>query len=127
MSEFLQREGFTVSCEHEGRRGLEKALQPGIDLVVLDVMLPGMDGFEILRRLRQQSKVPVLMLTARGRMRTASSVWNSAPTIICPSPSTRGNWRRASAPSCGATNRAPSAGARGRLEVNGIAIDPGSR
>ena len=62
----MQREGFTVECEHEGHRGLEKARQAGVDLVVLDVMLPGIDGFEILRRLRRESKVPVMMLTARG-------------------------------------------------------------
>ena len=54
------------NAAHEGNRGLEKALQPGVDLVVLDVMLPGIDGFEILRRLREKSKVPVIMLTARG-------------------------------------------------------------
>src|SRR5215813_13742163 len=55
-----------VEAVHEGNRGLEASLEPSIDLVILDVMLPGMDGFEILRRLRQKSKVPVLMLTARG-------------------------------------------------------------
>ncbi len=66
LSEFLKREGFAVECEHHGRGGLEKALAGGSDLVVLDVMLPGLDGFEILRRLRQQSKIPVIMLTARG-------------------------------------------------------------
>ena len=66
LGEFLRREGFTVEAAHEGNRGLDRALQPGVDLVVLDVMLPGIDGFEILRRLRQKSKVPVLMLTARG-------------------------------------------------------------
>jgi two-component system response regulator CpxR len=66
LSEFLQREGFIVECAHEGHLGLEMAARPGVDLVVLDVMLPGIDGFEILKRLRQQSKVPVMMLTARG-------------------------------------------------------------
>jgi two-component system response regulator CpxR len=66
LTEFLEREGFTVECAHEGRQGLELAARPGVDLVVLDVMLPGIDGFEILKRLRQQSKVPVMMLTARG-------------------------------------------------------------
>jgi two-component system OmpR family response regulator len=66
LTEFLQREGFTVECAHEGRQGLEMAPRPGVDLVVLDVMLPGIDGFEILKRLREISKVPVLMLTARG-------------------------------------------------------------
>ena len=66
LSEFLGREGFTIACEHEGLRGLDHARRPGIDLVVLDVMLPGIDGFEILRRLRTDSKIPVIMLTARG-------------------------------------------------------------
>ena len=66
LEEFLRREGYSVQCEHEGNRGLQRALLPGVDLVVLDVMLPGIDGFEILRRLRVQSKVPVVMLTARG-------------------------------------------------------------
>jgi len=66
LGEFLRREGFTVEAAHEGYHGLDRALQPGVDLVVLDVMLPGIDGFEILRRLRATSGVPVLMLTARG-------------------------------------------------------------
>ncbi len=66
LSEFLRREGFTVECANEGHLGLEMALKPNVDLVVLDVMLPGIDGFEILKRLRQHSKVPVMMLTARG-------------------------------------------------------------
>jgi DNA-binding response OmpR family regulator len=66
LGEFLRREGFAVECEHEGSRGLQKALRGDGDLVILDVMLPGLDGFEILRQLRQQSKVPVLMLTARS-------------------------------------------------------------
>ncbi len=66
LSEFLKREGFAVEFENDGKRGLERALEGKHDLVVLDVMLPGMDGFEILRRLRQASRVAVLMLTARG-------------------------------------------------------------
>ena len=66
LVEFLEREGFTVVCAHDGLHGLEMAVKTGIDLVILDVMLPGIDGFEILRRLRPRSAVPVLMLTARG-------------------------------------------------------------
>ena len=50
------REGFHVECINEGTAGLERALQPGIDLVVLDVMLPGLDGG--ILRLRARSKVP---------------------------------------------------------------------
>src|ERR1019366_10747343 len=63
LGEFLRREGFTVECEHEGYRGLEKARGAGVDLVVLDVMLPGIDGFEILRRPGPAGKVPGMMLT----------------------------------------------------------------
>lgn len=66
LSEFLQREGFQVRCAHTGETGLRETLSSPFDLVVLDVMLPGADGFTILRRLREKSKVPVLMLTARG-------------------------------------------------------------
>jgi two-component system response regulator CpxR len=66
LSEYLTGEGFEVACEHDGRSGLEQALRGGADLVLLDVMLPGLDGFEILRQLRRSSPVPVLMLTARG-------------------------------------------------------------
>ena len=66
LAEFLKGEGFAVECIHEGHRGLDRALHGGFSLVILDVMLPGLDGFEILRRLRKESRVPVLMLTARG-------------------------------------------------------------
>src|SRR5262245_58663481 len=67
LGEFLRREGFDVAFAHDGDKGLAAALAPPVrDLVVLDVMLPGMDGFSVLRRLREKSRVPVLMLTARG-------------------------------------------------------------
>ena len=67
LKEFLQREGFAVECAHEGLSGLEHAKQGGYDLIILDVMLPGLDGFEVLKRLRTESRVPVVMLTARGQ------------------------------------------------------------
>jgi two-component system response regulator CpxR len=66
LAEFLMREGFSVESEHHGQRGLERAVAGQPDFVILDVMLPGLDGFEILRRLRRESRVPVLMLTARS-------------------------------------------------------------
>src|SRR5690349_9158570 len=66
LKEYLEREGYQVDFAHDGKTGLDRALQGGFDLVVLDVMLPGIDGFEILKRLRQQTRIPVLMLTARG-------------------------------------------------------------
>ena len=61
----LRREGFQVMEAYDGPTGLEKALSGQCDLVLLDVMLPGMDGFTVLRKLREQSDVPVIMVTAR--------------------------------------------------------------
>jgi two-component system response regulator CpxR len=66
VSEYLQAEGFVAECVHDGERGLQKATAGGYLLAVLDVMLPGINGFEVLRRLRATSRLPVLLLTARG-------------------------------------------------------------
>ena len=61
----LKREGYEILSAFDGSSGLELALSGKADLVLLDVMLPVMDGFEVLRRLRQTSDVPVIMVTAR--------------------------------------------------------------
>ena len=66
VSEYLAPEGFQVESAADGTRGLEMALNGEFLLVVLDVMLPGLNGFEVLRRLRDKSRIPVLLLTARG-------------------------------------------------------------
>ena len=66
VSRFLSSEGFKVQAVQASNHGVERALSGDYDLVVLDVMLPGMDGFEVLRRIRAESRTPVLMLTARG-------------------------------------------------------------
>jgi DNA-binding response OmpR family regulator len=63
----LTAEGYRVLLAHDGQEGLAKAREDGIDLVILDVMLPGLNGFEVLRALRRSGHgVPVLMLSARG-------------------------------------------------------------
>jgi len=66
LSEYLHKEGFEVESVQHGTRGLERARQGEHQLIVLDVMLPGMNGFDLLRELRASSDVPVLLLTARG-------------------------------------------------------------
>jgi two-component system, OmpR family, response regulator CpxR len=126
LGEFLKREGFTVDCEHEGNRGLERASQPGIDLVVLDVMLPGIDGFEILRRLRTRSKVPVIMLTARGEdvdriigLEIGADDYLAKPF----NPRELAARIRAILRRYEARPAAPSS----RIEVNGIVLDPANR
>lgn len=64
----LGYEGFQVETEMEGRAALERVRQESFDLVILDVMLPGLDGFEICKRIRANSRVPILMLTARDEV-----------------------------------------------------------
>ncbi len=66
VSEYLQPLGFEIEFAHRGDLGAERALSGEHSLVVLDVMLPGLNGFEVLRRIRAESRIPVLMLTARG-------------------------------------------------------------
>ncbi|MCY0964971.1 response regulator [Parathalassolituus penaei] len=66
LQEYLAMEGFELTLAHDGERGLQLALTGQYDLVLLDVMLPRINGFEVLRRLRKESSVPVIMLTARG-------------------------------------------------------------
>jgi DNA-binding response OmpR family regulator len=66
VTEYLEPLGFEIESVHRGDIGAERALAGKHSLVVLDVMLPGLNGFEVLRRIRAVSRVPVLMLTARG-------------------------------------------------------------
>jgi DNA-binding response OmpR family regulator len=67
LSQILTKEGYQLTLAADGEIGLARALSGSYDLILLDVMLPGIDGFQLLQRLRQQSRsTPVLMLTARG-------------------------------------------------------------
>jgi two-component system response regulator CpxR len=66
LSEYLGGHGYRVSSAHDGAAGLRRALDGSHHLVILDVMLPVLDGFEVLRQVRQRSNVPVIMLTARA-------------------------------------------------------------
>jgi two-component system response regulator CpxR len=66
VTRFLGREGFEISWAPNGATGIERALAEDYSLIMLDVMMPDTNGFDVLRRIRQQSRTPVLMLTARG-------------------------------------------------------------
>jgi two-component system response regulator CpxR len=66
LKDYFETEGFTVASVHDSSTGVTRALSGDHDFVVLDVMLPGMSGFEVLRSIRAHSQIPVLMLTARG-------------------------------------------------------------
>jgi DNA-binding response OmpR family regulator len=66
IKDYLEPLGYEVANEYDGPGGVERALAEKFDAIILDVMLPGMDGFEVLKRVRAQCDTPILMLTARG-------------------------------------------------------------
>lgn len=66
LREYLGQEGFEVRLAHDGEQALSEARRPGLDAMVLDIMMPLMNGIDVLRNLRKESDLPVLMLTARG-------------------------------------------------------------
>jgi len=66
LKEYLEREGFSVTAVHDGEAAARAALTGSHQIVVLDVMMPKVDGIEALRRIRASSRIPVVMLTARG-------------------------------------------------------------
>jgi two-component system response regulator CpxR len=66
VKDYLEPMGYDVDAAHTGTHGLERALAGDFHVVILDVMMPEMDGFEVLKRLRKESDIPVVMLTARG-------------------------------------------------------------
>jgi CheY-like chemotaxis protein len=65
LQEYFESEGFEVRLAHDGLEALEELRKPGLDLVVLDVMMPEMNGMDVLQELRRESRLPVIMLTAR--------------------------------------------------------------
>lgn len=66
LREYLGQEGFEVRLAHDGEQALAESRRPGLDVMVLDIMMPLMNGIDVLRNLRKESELPVIMLTARG-------------------------------------------------------------
>jgi len=66
LMQYLEPEGFNITCAHDGESGVKKALNKPFDAIILDVMLPKLNGFEVLKAIREHLDTPVLMLTARG-------------------------------------------------------------
>lgn len=76
----LSEEGYTVDVAHTGTDGLHMATEVDYDLLILDGMLPGIDGLAVLAALRQSKQTPVLMLTARAKWKIVSAASRAAPT-----------------------------------------------
>ena len=66
--DYLELSGFEVALEEEGNQGLKRALEEDFDLLILDLMLPGIDGYQVCRELRATSQVPIIMLSAKGEI-----------------------------------------------------------
>jgi two-component system, OmpR family, response regulator CpxR len=126
MQEFFGRRGIRLETVSDGRRGLSRALAGSHDLILLDVMMPGLDGFELLRLVRRQSQVPVIMLTARTAQMDRVAGLDAGADDYLPKPfgpeellaRIRAVLRRA--------GNSPSPRAES-LEVGGVRIDPAAR
>ena len=101
VTRFMAAEGFAIDCATNGRHGVERALSGDFALVVLDVMMPDVSGFDVLRRIRAKSRTPVLMLTARGDTLDRVLGLEMGPTTTCRNRSIRRSSPPASAPFCG--------------------------
>jgi two-component system response regulator CpxR len=126
MHEFFAARAIRVDAVHEGGQGLARALEHAYDLIVLDVMLPGLDGFELLRQFRRRSHVPIIMLTARTTKADRIMGLNAGADDYLPKPfdpeeltaRIRAVLRRAGR---------LAAGGSPILEVNGLKIAPSTR
>ena len=124
--EYLESHGVSVTVVEDGRRGLHEALRGRWDAVLLDLMLPGMDGLEVCRELRARSDVPVIVLTARGE--EADRVMGlelGADDYVAKPFSPRELLARIRAVVRRAKGRAGPA--RGLVRVGGLVVDPGAR
>jgi two-component system response regulator CpxR len=126
MREFFAARDIAVEATHDGRRGLARALSGEHDLILLDVMLPGLDGFEVLRQVRRRSPVPIIMLTARTARADRVAGLDAGADDYLPKPfepdeliaRIRAVLRRSGRPVATASEV---------LEVNGVRLVPGTR
>ena len=127
ISEYLTVEGFETECVHDGEAGLRRALAAEHDMAILDVMLPTMNGFDVLRALRERSKLPVIMLTARGDDMERIVGLEIGADDYLPKPF---NPRELAARLRAILRRAHADGDAkngGNLEVDGVVLSPSSR
>ena len=86
MKEYFSAKSITLACAYSGEAGLNQALETGFDLVLLDVMLPHLDGFSVLEGLRRRSSVPVIMLTSRTEQQARIQGLNAGADDYLPKP-----------------------------------------
>jgi CheY-like chemotaxis protein len=106
LQRYLAEQGFRITAAADAEAARRALASVAFDLVVMDVMMPGESGLELTESLRPEGQdVPILMLTARGSPDDRVAGSRAGWTTTSRSPSTRGSWRCASAPSCAAPRR----------------------
>ena len=115
LAESLRRQGFVVAFAHDGIAGLERSLRGHFALIVLDLMLPGLDGSEVLKRIRSRSNVPVIILTAKGEESDRIVGLKSGADDYMAKPFNPGNWRRESSGFAPSLLRGKSSAGRSHL------------
>ena len=91
--DYLELSGFEVEIENDGTVGLKRALTEDFDMYILDLMLPGIDGFEICKQIREEKNTPILMVSAKTSIKSAVLDWERM--TILPSHFRRASWWRA--------------------------------
>ena len=98
ISLYLTKECFETRIVNDGEQALKEFHTFHPDLILLDLMLPGIDGYQVCREIRHNSDVPIIMLSAKEKLLTKFSVWNLVPTTISSSLLTQRNWLPVYAP-----------------------------
>ena len=124
LTEYFSAEGFEVESAHDGVRGLDRAQSGEHALIILDLLLPGMRGLDVLRQLRASSNVPVLILTARGEDVDRILGLELGADDYLPKPF---NSRELMARVRAILRRARPSGELKRIDVGDLSLDPASR
>lgn len=128
VSRYLEREGFQVEAVGDGRLALDRAIADPPDLLVLDLMLPGLDGLEVCRRVRAVAPVPIIMLTARGdEDHKVAGLEMGADDYVAKPFSPRELTARIKSVLRRSAGPAPQSGRLDPLRAGAIALDPRSR
>ena len=89
---YLEKEGYTVVCANDGLEALEVYRDENPDLIILDIMLPGMDSKDVCKQIKRKDDVPILMLSAKAETFDKVYVWNWVPMIMLLNLSKQKNW-----------------------------------
>lgn len=127
LKEYLVEEGFAVEAAQDGRVAIDAAVSGAVDIIVLDIMMPQINGLDVLQRLRRVSRVPVLMLTARGDDSDRIAGLNLGADDYVPKPCSPGELAARLKAILRRTGRAIADAAPESIEVGSLTLHTGSR